>query len=262
MRLKVFMPCLMAGLILSLFLAFGVLAQDEAQDTGKRVRKPVEEAVQIRQQTQQEREEWQEKRQELVHRYDRLHEENQSLKDRHKELQEQVETAQKRIAQKEKRLQDIEQVAQDIEPFLEQMLNRLQQLVEQDLPFLQAEREKRLQRLKELMADPKEKVSEKYRRIMEAFLVEAEYGRSIEVRQKGIQVGGRSIRADIFRLGRISLFYQTRDQQECGWFNVAQDSWEELPAKYNRAIAKAIDIGAERQPAELLTLPVGRMEVQ
>ncbi|MFW6179257.1 MAG: DUF3450 domain-containing protein [Desulfohalobiaceae bacterium] len=262
MRLKVFTPCLMTGVIFSLLLACSVLAQEKAQDTGERARKPVSEAVDIRQQTQKEREEWQEERQEMVDRYDRLQEENKDLKDQHGELREQVESAKERVSGKEKQLQDIEQVAEDIEPFLDNRLASLEQLVEKDLPFLTAEREKRLQRLEELMQDSEQKVSEKYRRIMEAYLVEAEYGRTIEVQQKSIQVEGRSIRADIFRLGRLGLFYQTRDNQESGWYNVAQEEWQELPVKFNRAIGKAIDIGAERQPAELLTMPLGRLEVE
>ncbi|MFP4393184.1 MAG: DUF3450 family protein, partial [Desulfohalobiaceae bacterium] len=81
MRLKVFTPCLMTGVIFSLLLACSVLAQEKAQDTGERARKPVSEAVDIRQQTQKEREEWQEERQEMVDRYDRLQEENKDLKD-------------------------------------------------------------------------------------------------------------------------------------------------------------------------------------
>ncbi|MDZ7640849.1 MAG: DUF3450 domain-containing protein [Desulfurivibrio sp.] len=255
-------PCITAGFILTFFLACNVLARAEAQDTGEQVRKPVQEAVEIRQKTQKEREEWQEERQELVACYDRLLEENKDLKDQHGGLYEQVETAKARVSRKEKQLRDIEQVAEDIEPFLEQRLDSLEQLVAKDLPFLPAEREKRRQRLEELMRDPEQKVSEKYRRIMEAFLVEAEYGRTIEVRQKSIQVEGRNIRADIFRLGRLGLFYQTRDNQECGWYNVAQKKWQELPGKYNWAIGKAIDVGAERQPAELLTMPLGRLEVE
>jgi hypothetical protein len=68
--------------------------------------------------------------------------------------------------------------------------------------------------------------------------------------------------ANIFRLGSISLFYQSLDQSECGFYNVADAKWQGLPATYNRDIAAAIDIGAKRQPVELLSLPLGRISVQ
>jgi hypothetical protein len=70
------------------------------------------------------------------------------------------------------------------------------------------------------------------------------------------------MRANIFRLGRISLYFQSMDQEECGWFNIAEKKWETLPARYNRAIAGAIDIGTRRRPAELLTMPLGKMVVK
>jgi hypothetical protein len=68
--------------------------------------------------------------------------------------------------------------------------------------------------------------------------------------------------ADIFRLGRISLFYQSLDRKRCGFFNPANGSWQNLDTAHNPAIQTAIDIAAKRRPIELLTLPVGRMAAQ
>jgi hypothetical protein len=234
----------------------------ENGDIGDEIRRPVRESVEIRKQTQEANEQWQRERQALAARYDRLAEENRRLAARIEALEENVSASNRRIKQKEKQLADIEHVTVGIEPFLMETIGRIAALTTDGLPFLQEERQQRLERIREMMADPDVPVSEKYRKVMEALLVEAEYGNTIEVYQKTIDADGKTMLANIFRLGRLSLFYQTMDRQESGWFNAADSAWEKLPNTYNRDISTAIDIGAKRQPVELLTLPLGRLVVQ
>lgn len=254
---------ILAGLFLVLLFAGICPAKtSNPDDTGKKVRRTVDESLETRKQTQQEREQWQAEKQELTDRYDRLQEKKKRLEKKQQLLEEKKAAAEKRIAGKEKKLSDIEQITEDIDPFVLQIAERVENLVKSDLPFLKEERQQRLERIQALTADPEKSVSEKYRRVLEALLVEAEYGNTIEAYQKNIEVDGRSLRANIFRLGRINLFYQTMDQEECGWFNAAENRWEKLAAKYNRNIAGAIDIATQRQPAQLLTLPLGRMVVK
>jgi hypothetical protein len=105
-------------------------------------------------------------------------------------------------------------------------------------------------------------IGEKYRKIMEALLVEAEYGFTIEAYQETITIDGQALLADIFRLGRISLFYQSLDRKRCGFYNTADGTWQSLDTVHNAAIQSAIDIAAKRRPIELLCLPVGRMAAQ
>lgn len=253
------------GLALFFFLASawpGFAASGDDADMGEMVREPVRESVEIRKETQKKNEQWQRERAGLTARYDRLKEENKRLASKKDGLEQNLVAAGERIERKEKQLSDIEQVTEGIEPFLTEMIGRIDRLTGEGMPFLQEERTRRVERLREMMAEPEADVSEKYRKVMEALLVEAEYGNTIEVYQETIDVSGRSILANIFRLGRISLFYQTMDQQESGWFDVAEGRWEVLPKKHNRAISAAVDIGAKRQPVELLTLPLGRMVVE
>jgi hypothetical protein len=94
---------------------------------------------------------------------------------------------------------------------------------------------------------------------MEALLVEAEYGSTIEVYQQTIELDNAPSLVNLFRLGRISLFYQTLDRKQCGFFDVAAADWRPLPAAFNRSIQTAIEIGTKRRPVELLALPLGRM---
>ena len=231
-------------------------------DIGERVREPVRESVEIRKQTQKEDEAWQNEKERLIAHYDRLREENARLEKDEAALENDIAATGQRIKKKETELAGIAQLTEGIDPFLHEMMIRIETLVEEGMPFLQKERAQRVERLNEMMADPDMQISEKFRRIMEALLVEAEYGNTIEVYQETIDVSGRFMLVNIFRLGRINLFYQSMDQQQNGYFDIAANQWKTLPKTYNRAISSAIDIGAKRQPVEILNLPLGRMVIK
>lgn len=235
-----------------------------AQESGfdKRVKQPVSKSIDIRQATQKQEEQWRAKKQKLIARYEQLGSELKQLEARKQELDEQTAAARQRVAAKQKQLADIEQIKLKIIPLMEALVEELRQQIEVDLPFLPEERSQRLKRLEELRHDPDVAVSEKFRKVMEALLVEAEYGNTIEVYQQTIAVGERHMLVNIFRLGRISLFFQTLDQKTCGFYNIAASAWQSLPPSYNRTIQVAVDIGAKRQPVEMLALPLGRMAIQ
>ena len=201
-----------------------------------RVKKPVSESIRIRQETQKQEEQWRDDKQKLIARYEALEREQKQLTLRKRELEEKTQSARTRIADKQKQLADIEEIRTRIIPLIESQIAELHRHVEGDLPFLPEERQRRLERLDALRHDPDVAVSEKFRKVMEALMVEAEYGSTIEVYQQTITVDGRDVLADVFRLGRISLFFQTLDEKACGFYNVAASAWQPLPSTYNRTI--------------------------
>ncbi len=234
----------------------------KGSDNNQRITQPVQEAIKIRQTTQKEEALWRDDREKLVALYEKLQEAQNQLKAAREEFRENIQSANQRIAQKEKQLADIEHVRTRIEPFLNASLEALRRQLTEDLPFLPEERRQRVERLAELLTDPEVAISEKYRKVMEALFVEAEYGNTIEVYQQTITAGNHEMLVNIFRLGRISLFYQTLDRTSCGFFDVAAGKWQPLPVTHNRAIGTAIDIGAKRKPVELLSLPLGRISAK
>lgn len=234
----------------------------ETDDTGERARESVSQSVDTRQTTQKEEEKWRGERQELLAAYEQLREEEKRLRATEAQLREETAATTARIAAKEKELTDSLEISGRIHPFLQELVDRLKQSVSNDMPFLVEERTQRIDRLTALLVDPGVPVSEKYRKAMEALLVEAEYGNSIEVYQQTIPVGGTSRLFNIFRLGRVSLFYQSLDQKECGVYDVAAAGWRPLSGVFNRVLQTAMEIGAKRRPIELLTLPLGRMAKQ
>ncbi len=255
-RLKQTLPRVVFLLGIVPIIAFPAAAQIREQ-----IEKPVSEAVTLRQQTQAAETRWREECQALIAEMEALELEARRLEAQKVALEQSTTTARARIDAKARELAEIERMASQIEPFLKEQLGRLESLVAIDLPFLPAERQQRLESLAALMADPETAISEKLRKTMEALFVEAEYGDTIEVYQETITIDGQPILVDIFRLGRLALFYQTLDRKLCGHYDVAAAAWRPLPTAHIRAIQAAVEIGARRKPVELLSMPLGRMVV-
>ena len=138
-------------------------------------------------------------------------------------------------------------------------MNRLEAWVEKDLPFLPEERAGRLRLLREGLARTDISGAEKLRQLLEALLVECEYGDTVEVYEQRIEVEGEPIFAIVFRLGRLSIFWQTPDRARVGEYDRVTNRWVELPGRYARSISAALEMAEKRRPIELLRLPVGRI---
>ena len=253
-----FVSSLIMALILVMLPAPGVWADEVTE----RIEKPVRNAITTRQATQEEEEQWRVEREQLLARYEALEQTIAQLETHKTALQQSNDDTRQRIAAKAQQLADIEQIGAGITPLVDEVISQLLTFVATGLPFLKVERQARIERLMQLSGDPEIAVSEKFRKVMEALMIEAEYGNTIEVHQETIAVEDQEMLVHIFRLGRMSLFYQTLDHRRCGVFNVATAHWEPLPRDYNAAIETAIEIGAKRQPVELLNLPIGRMAIQ
>jgi hypothetical protein len=238
---------------------FASVIPTKAGDTHRHIEQPVRESINTRQATQKAEEQWRLEREKMVARFEQLQKEQEQLQYQKTELYRQAELTRPRLVAKEKQLADIEQISSRIRPFLDELVNELKFRVAEGLPFLTSERQRRIHKLESIMADPEITLSEKYRKVMEALLVEAEYGFTIEVYQETITVEDQPMLVDIFRLGRLSLFYQSLDQKHCGFYNVAKGRWQSLHPSQNQEMRTAIEIGTKRRPVELLALPIGRM---
>ena len=91
---------------------------------------------------------------------------------------------------------------QGIVPLMMDMIDGLAEFVSPDVPFLLPERRARVARLREVMDRSDVSVSEKYRQIMNASMVETAFGRTIEAYSGDIDTGeGVLRRVEFFILG-------------------------------------------------------------
>lgn len=230
-----------------------------AGEIEQKVEQPVKQAITTRQFTQKHEEQWRADKEKLIAHAELLEGQNKDLESEKKELKQTIASTHTHLADKQKQLDDITNITNGITPFLGDLYQQLQLIVSDAVPFLPAERQHRIEKIEPILTDPAIPVSEKYRKVMEALLVEAEYGYSYEVYQETIPLRDQSTLVNIFRLGRLNLFYLTLNKEQCGFYNVAGDAWQPLPLHNLPAIQTAVAIGLKRKPVELLKLPVGRI---
>jgi seryl-tRNA synthetase len=147
--------------------------------------------------------------------------ETQSLKSYNAELNTQVQSQNEQVAGMAKQIAEIETTSKEVLPMMQKMVATLDQFVQLDMPFLMEERTNRVAQLKEMMGRADVSTSEKYRRIVEAYQIEMEFGRTIEAFQG--KVGEKTV--DFLRAGRVSLMYQTLDGKETGYWDTATKKW-------------------------------------
>jgi len=224
-----------------------------------RVKKQVDDSILIRQNTQKDEDKWAEERAKLTAEYEKLEEEIERLTAGNQELDKAVKICRSSIDGLERQVVEIGRITKEIVPFFEQTYDRLAYFVKNDVPFLKDERSLRIEALRQTLDDPLITISEKFRKVMEALSVEAEYGNTVEVYQERIPVDSKNIQANIFRLGRISLFFQSLDLESAGYFDPTVLVWKKLPPRYNREINAAMEMGAKRRPVDMLDLPLGKV---
>lgn len=169
--------------------------------------------------------------------------EAQSLKGYNEQIAAQVESQKSQIAEMTSQISTIETTSREVLPLMNKMLDALVTFVSLDVPFLPDERKNRLAQLQAMMDRADVSTSEKYRRLVEAYQIEVEYGRTIEVYQG--KVDDKTV--EFLRSGRVSLMYQTRDGKEVGYWDVDNKKWV-IDNSYSSYMLEALKV-AKKQAA-------------
>ena len=173
--------------------------------------------------------------------------ESASLKTYSTQLDSQVQAQQREMETMTRQLGEIETTAREVLPMMQKMLGTLEQFVQLDLPFLPDERTARIAQLKDMMGRADVSISEKYRRIVEAYQIEMEYGRTIEAYQGN--VNGKTV--DVLRAGRVSLMYQTLDGRESGYWDAGAKAWKQDDS-YQDAMKSGLKVAKKQSAPDFL----------
>tara|TARA_R110000782_G_scaffold82663_5_gene162458 strand:+ start:480 stop:1256 length:777 start_codon:yes stop_codon:yes gene_type:complete len=155
-----------------------------------------------------------------------------------------------------RQLDNVEETQRNIVPLMIKMIDTLEKFVELDLPFLIQERQQRVADLKSVMDRPDVALPDKYRRIMQAYQIEMEYGRTIEAYSDTVNIDNKEYTVDILRVGRLLISFQTLDGKMSGIWNKESKSWEQVSSEYDRSIKQGIQIAKKQAPPELIKLPI------
>ncbi len=172
-------------------------------------------------------------------------------------LQRQIDFQVEEMASLSESIDNVSLIERQIVPLMTRMIDALEQFVGLDVPFLPQERTERVDRLKKMMLRADVTSAEKFRRVLEAFQIENDYGRTIEAYKGSIEQGGQSKQVDFLRIGRVALLYQTVGGDSTGAWDKSSKTWVDLPpAEYRRPVLKGLSIARKQIAPDLLVLPI------
>lgn len=250
----VFFPpsCLILALLLSGLGSAPIRAAEHAREATKADAGKIGPAVQVLKAVDKLGD--QERR--MLQQYRQAFREAATLKLYNRHLQEVIDSQEKEKASLHRQIKEVDVTRRELVPLMYRMLDSLEAFVRLDLPFLQDERQKRLKRLREMLVMAAVENAEKYRRILEAYQIESEYGHTIEAYRADLKMNGETRPVDFLRLGRVTLYYQTLDGSETGVWDHDKKAWQTLPAEYRKPVRDGLRIARKQASPTLLTLPV------
>ncbi len=188
---------------------------------------------------------------------EQLEEEVKNLDVYRKHLEALVKDQHSELSNIDQQISDIEQTRQGVVPLMYKMIDGLKQTVKNDKPIRIEQRNLRIEKLDTMMTVANVSDAEKYRRILEAYQIELDYGIKLGVYQGKITLDDdKSIEANIFYLGRISLIARNFNQDKYWAWDQKEKAWVLLDSSLNSDLNHAYAVANKEVAPSLLTLPV------
>jgi hypothetical protein len=159
------------------------------------------------------------------------------------------------MASLRRQIDEVTVVGRRVLPLMVRMIDGLEHFIALDVPFLLEERQTRVADLRAMMDRADVTIAEKYRRILEAYQIENEYGRTIEAYRGKLEDDAPPRTVDFLRVGRTVLLYQTLDGRESGAWDAQAGAWTEVSG-YRIPIQRGIRMARKQVPPDLIQVPM------
>jgi hypothetical protein len=193
---------------------------------------------------------------ETVAEYDELLRETQALQAYNALLQRQIAQQQRRISELQGSIGEVPDLERLVPPLIERMVDGLEEFVDLDIPFQENERADRVAAMRNLVEDSAISDAEKFRRVLEAWEVENEYGRAVSAYTGTLDIGGTARDVDFLQIGRVALLYQTQDLEQVGAWDAGQGVFIPLGTEHRNSIRLAIRMANNAVAPDLVLLPI------
>jgi hypothetical protein len=152
-------------------------------------------------------------------------------------------------------MDQVDVINRQIFPMMERMIDGLAQSVNLDVPFLMEERTNRVNDLRSIMERSDVSVAEKFRKVMEAYQIENDYGSSSEWYTQSLTLDEATRSYNILRIGRIGLYFQSDDTKITGrWDDNAREWVMDNSARSD--IRTGLRMAKQLIAPELIVIPV------
>ena len=198
----------------------------------------------------------------IERKYRAVNKENDGLSVYIEQLDKQLLNQQIEINNIDSSIRQVTLIERQITPLMLRMIESLELFVAADVPFQKEERTVRIESLRELMGRSDVTVAEKYRKVMDAYQKEMDYGRTIKTYRSTLDLAGNSEattglrEVDFLRVGRLSLMFLSLDGQSLGIWDQEAKAWQPLEGEYKAKLTTALRIAREQAAPSLIKIPV------
>lgn len=153
-------------------------------------------------------------------------------------------------------MEQVDVINRQIFPLMTRMIDGLEQSIQLDVPFLMDERSKRVDTLKATMDRSDVSVAEKFRKVMEAYQIELDYGSSSEWYRQTLTLDDGTTRDyNVLRIGRVGLYFQSDDTNITGRWDHEARQWVVDDSARNE-IRKGLRMAKQLIAPELILIPI------
>ncbi|WP_434341335.1 DUF3450 domain-containing protein [Motilimonas cestriensis] len=192
----------------------------------------------------------------IIQKVKQLQAEAEQLEQYNVYLTELVQDQASEVASYQQQIIDVKETRQGLVPLMVKMLDNLAQFVALDAPFLLDERQQRISQLQQMMNKADISEAEKYRRILTAYQIEAEYGSKMGEYQGELALDGTTRTVQYFYLGRVAFVALSLDGKAVWSWDRNQQQWLSVDNAYAQDVKQAIAIAKKTEIPNLIKLPL------
>ena len=171
-------------------------------------------------------------------------------------MQSLVADQQNELGKLSQQLEAVQETRQGLIPLMLQMQADLEQLIQNDMPLRKEDRLARVEQLKATLARADVSEAEKFRQLLQAYQIEAEYGSRLDSYSAELALDGAPRRVDVLAVGRISLLAMTADRSQAWRWSAQSKQWQPLDSQWLSPIAEALEMAADKKVPQLLNVPL------
>ncbi|NRB80811.1 MAG: DUF3450 domain-containing protein [Saccharospirillaceae bacterium] len=192
----------------------------------------------------------------LFEQYIKLQDQLEQLNINNQYLQKLIDDQLLKLTKLEAQLNSIDETNSALIPLMTQMIETLKVFVRLDTPFLIEKRIQTIEKLESLFIKSELSIAQKYRQILQAYVIESQYGQTIESYQGTIELDGRILTVQFFRMGRLALYYRSINQKEAFVWDNKNKGWLPLEKSQMFELDKAMKMAQNKVTPALIALPV------
>ncbi|RUO19348.1 hypothetical protein CWE08_10260 [Aliidiomarina iranensis] len=156
----------------------------------------------------------------------------------------------------QRQIDGIEETRQGVVPLMYKMIDSLDEFVQLDIPIHREQRERRVERLREVMVRSEVTDSEKFRQIIEAYQIEMDYGVGLIAYEGTLNFEGQDIAVDYLHVGRIAFLAQSLDMQNAWVWDNDNREWSRVDDSFLNPLTQAIRMSRRQTAFDVVRLPV------